>query len=215
MLTEFLPPLSAGLAASVLAAYLLGSVAFGVIIAKIMNLGDLSRLGSGNIGATNVLRTGSKPAAALTLLLDSGKGAAGAVLGYTIGGDSAAYMCGLAAFLGHLFPFWRHFKGGKGVATYLGLVLIFGIYSGLATCIVWIAFAAAFRYSSLASLASAAISIPLLWGLENPEASAYAALMAALIFWAHRSNIARLRCGKESKIELKRQPRPHSCQSDQ
>ena len=203
MIAEFLTIPMAKVLPAALAAYLLGSVAFGTVVARVMNLGDLSRIGSGNIGATNVLRTGNRTAAALTLLLDSGKGAAGVALGFSVGDTAGAAICGVAAFIGHLFPLWRRFRGGKGVATFLGVLLAVSFPAGAATCACWLFVAAAFRYSSLASLASSALSVPALLAFGQGQFVPFAALMTVLIHWRHHGNIRRLREGKESRISLR------------
>ena len=194
------PPSDVLLAA--FAAYLLGSVAFGLIIARAMNLGDPTKIGSGNIGTTNVLRTGSKTAAVLTLLLDSGKGAAAVAIGTYFGGGTGALVCGLAAFVGHLYPIWRRFRGGKGVATFLGVLLAIAFPIGAALCAIWLLVAAIFRFSSLASLSSAVLSLPCLWALGQTQAIPFVALMTVLICWRHRGNIKRLLDGTESRIDL-------------
>ena len=185
-----------------LAAYLLGSVAFGTVVARLMNLGDLSRIGSGNIGATNVLRTGNRTAAALTLLLDSGKGAAGVALGFSVGDTAGAAICGAAAFIGHLLPLWRRFRGGKGVATFLGVLLAISFPAGALSCACWLLVAAVFRYSSLASLASSAMSVPALLAFGQAQVVPFAAVMTVLIYWRHHGNIRRLLAGTESRIKL-------------
>lgn len=202
MTPEFLTLHMTEVLSAALAAYLLGSVAFGAVVARVMNLGDLSRIGSGNIGATNVLRTGNRTAAALTLLLDSGKGAAGVALGYSVGDTAGAAICGLAAFIGHLFPLWRRFRGGKGVATFLGVLLAISFPAGAASCACWLLAAAVFRYSSLASLASSALSVPVLLVLGQAQLAPFAALMTVLIYWRHLDNIRRLMEGTESRIKL-------------
>ena len=194
------PPSDVLLAA--FAAYLLGSVAFGLIIARAMNLGDPTKIGSGNIGTTNVLRTGSKTAAVLTLLLDSGKGAAAVAIGTYFGGGTGALVCGLAAFVGHLYPIWRRFRGGKGVATFLGVLLAVAFPIGAAVCAIWLLVAAIFRFSSLASLSSAVLSVPCLWALGQTQAIPFVALMTVMICWSHRGNIKRLLDGTESRIDL-------------
>ncbi len=185
-----------------IAAYLAGSVAFGVIVTRLMNLGDLSKTGSGNIGATNVLRTGNRTAAALTLLLDFGKGSAAVALGFISGDESGALLCGLAAFLGHLYPVWLRFRGGKGVATFLGVLVAYSMAAGAAACATWLLVAAVFRHSSLASLVSAVMSVIYLWTLGQPQAIPFGLLMALFIVWRHRDNIRRLLNGTESRITL-------------
>ena len=180
--------------------YLLGSVPFGMLLTRAMGLGNLRDIGSGNIGATNVLRTGNKTAAALTLLLDGGKGAAAVLLARALAGEDAAQLAGLAAFLGHCYPVWLGFKGGKGVATFIGLILALAWPAGLAVCVTWLAAAAAGRISSLAALAAAAASTVWLVLLGYGEALVMGAVLTLLIFWRHRSNITRLRKGTEPKI---------------
>ena len=199
---DTLADLQAGTLFAVLLAYFIGSIPFGVVTARAMNLGDLTKIGSGNVGATNVLRTGNKSAAALTLLLDAGKGAAAVGIGFQAGDDTAALLCALASFLGHLYPVWLRFRGGKGVATYLGILIAYSLPTGVAACAAWLLVAVVFRYSSLASLASAAAAVGLLWLFSPQEAVPYAALISALVFWRHRANIRRLLNGAESKIEL-------------
>lgn len=180
--------------------YLLGSIPFGVVITRALGLGDLRRIGSGNIGATNVLRTGSKGAAAATFLLDAAKGGVAVLAARAALAEDAAQAAGLAAFLGHLFPVWLGFRGGKGVATLLGLLLALAWPAGLAACATWLAAAAALRISSVAGMA-AAVSGPLwLWLAGAAQAAALGALMAALVVWRHRANIARLRAGTEPRI---------------
>ena len=171
------------------AGYLLGSVPFGMVMARVMGLGNLRDIGSGNIGATNVLRTGNKKAAFLTLVFDAGKGAVAVLIARALFGEAAAHLAGLAAFLGHLFPVWFGFKGGKGVATFLGLLLALSFPVGFAACMSWLAAALVLRISSVAALVSAA-SAPV-WCLVLGDSVGWmlAAVLAALIFWSHRSNI--------------------------
>jgi glycerol-3-phosphate acyltransferase PlsY len=183
--------------------YLLGSIPFGMVLTRLMGLGNLRDIGSGNIGATNVLRTGSKKAAALTLLLDGGKGAVAVLLARAMAGEDAAQIAGLAAMLGHCYPVWLRFEGGKGVATYIGLVLALAWPVGLAVCITWLAVAATSRTSSLAALAAAALSTFWMVLLGHGHALVLGALLTLLIFWRHRANIARLRAGTEPKIGQK------------
>ena len=183
--------------------YLLGSVPFGIVITRALGLGDLRQIGSGNIGATNVLRTGHKGAALATLLLDSGKGAIAVLLARWLGGETAAVMAGAGALLGHCFPVWLGFKGGKGVATFLGTLIALYWPLGLATCAIWLAVALVTRISSLSALVAVGTS-PLVAVLMGKGLIAAAALfMAALIFWRHKENIARLRAGTEPKIGRK------------
>jgi len=183
--------------------YLLGSIPSGMILARAMGLGNLRDIGSGNIGATNVLRTGSKKAAALTLILDAAKGAVAVLLARWMAGEDAAQLAGLAAFLGHCFPVWLGFRGGKGVATFLGVMLALAWPVGLLCCAAWLATASLTRISSLSALI-AACSAPL-WMLLLGYWSllVLGVLLAALILWRHRANIARLRAGTEPKIGAK------------
>ncbi|WBU53870.1 glycerol-3-phosphate 1-O-acyltransferase PlsY [Paracoccus sp. SCSIO 75233] len=180
--------------------YLLGSVPFGIVITRALGLGDLRQIGSGNIGATNVLRTGHKGAALATLLLDSGKGAIAVLLARWLGGEGAAIAAGAAAFLGHCFPVWLGFRGGKGVATFLGTLLALYWPVGLAACATWAVMAAIFRISSLSALVAAGLSPVLALLMGRPGIAAAALFMAALIFWRHKANIARLVSGDEPKI---------------
>lgn len=180
--------------------YILGSIPFGLVITRAMGLGDLRQIGSGNIGATNVLRTGSKPAALATLLLDSGKGAIAVLVARAVAGEDAALVAGVAAFLGHLYPVWLGFRGGKGMATFLGTLLAMFWPLGLIACGIWLIVAVLGRMSSLASMISASAT-PLVAALLGQQKLAVACLvMAALILWRHRANIARIRQGNEPKI---------------
>ena len=180
--------------------YLLGSIPFGVLITRALGLGDLRGIGSGNIGATNVLRTGNKAAAAATLVLDAGKGAVAVLLARALFGETAAMVAGFAAFLGHCFPVWLRFRGGKGVATFLGLTIALAWPAGLAACATWLATAFAFRTSSLAALVAAA-TVPLwLALLGRPDAIWFGIALAALVFARHHANIGRLLAGTEPKI---------------
>jgi acyl phosphate:glycerol-3-phosphate acyltransferase len=183
--------------------YLLGSIPFGMVLTRIMGLGNLREIGSGNIGATNVLRTGSKTAAALTLLLDGGKGAVAVLLARAMAGEDAAQLAGLMAMLGHCYPVWLKFQGGKGVATYIGLVLALAWPVGLAVCATWLVAAAASRISSLAALAAAATSTFWMVLLGEGQAMLMGVVLTLLIFWRHRANISRLRAGTEPKIGRK------------
>ena len=182
--------------------YLLGSIPFGIVITRALGLGDLRQIGSGNIGATNVLRTGNKPAALATLILDSGKGAAAVILARLALGPDMAAIAGLGAFLGHLYPVWLGFRGGKGVATYLGILLAIGFWVGLATCLTWLATALIFRISSLSALVASLSAAIWLWLFGHPGAILAALIMAALIWWRHRGNITRLRAGTEPRISF-------------
>ncbi len=186
-----------------LVGYGLGSVAFGPLVARAMGLGDLRGIGSGNIGATNVLRTGNKAAAALTLLLDAAKGAAAVAIALALAGRDGAQVAGLAAFLGHVFPVFLGFRGGKGVATWLGVTLALVWPVGLAACAFWAAVFAVTRISSLSALVAAGLA-PLV-ALVTGQGPAFALLlaMAALIFWTHRANLSRLLAGTEPRFGRK------------
>ncbi|MEM9343217.1 MAG: glycerol-3-phosphate 1-O-acyltransferase PlsY [Pseudomonadota bacterium] len=188
------------LAVTAVCAYLLGSVPFGLVMARLFGLGDLRAIGSGNIGATNVLRTGNKVAAFATLVLDAGKGAIAVLTARVLIGEDAAQIAGLFAFLGHLYPIWIRFRGGKGVAAFLGTLLALSLPVGAAACLTWLAIAAALRFSSLSALASAALAP--LWAILLGAGSQVVLLLAfaALIFWTHRGNIQRLLAGTEPKI---------------
>jgi glycerol-3-phosphate acyltransferase PlsY len=191
-------------------AYILGSFPFGVILARLAGLGDLRQIGSGNIGATNVLRTGRKWAALATLLLDMGKGAVPVIVANWVGNDPFAALAGLAAVLGHIFPVWLRFRGGKGMATFVGVALALFWPIGLLTCISWLATAIVFRISSLATLVSAAFTpfFFLFWygidfwhnGQEMILFATLELLLATIIFLTHRDNIARLFSGQEPTI---------------
>ncbi len=179
--------------------YLLGSIPFGLVLTRLAGMGDIRDIGSGNIGATNVLRTGNKPLALATLLLDSGKGAAAALI---LGAFDplAALIGGGAAILGHNFPIWLKFKGGKGVATTLGVLIAVSWPVGLAACATWLLTAVVFRYSSLAALVALAASPFYAWWISGPEVAVLAALLAILSIIRHHENVARLLKGEESKI---------------
>jgi acyl phosphate:glycerol-3-phosphate acyltransferase len=183
-----------------LLAYLLGSVPFGIVMARLFGLGDLRKIGSGNIGATNVLRTGNKLAAFLTLVLDAGKGGIAVLVARALVGEDAAQVAGFAAFLGHCFPVFLGFKGGKGVATFLGTLLALAWPVGLAACATWAAVAAVSRISSLSALVAAALAP--IWAilLGHGAAALLLILLAGLIFWRHAANISRLIAGTEPRI---------------
>ncbi len=183
--------------------YLLGSIPFGIVIARARGLGDLRKIGSGTIGATNVLRTGNKPAALATLLLDSGKGAIAVLLARHFAGETAAIMAGGAAFLGHCFPVWLGFKGGKGVATFLGTLIALNWPLGLIACGIWLLTALVSRISSLSALMAAALSPVFAWALGRTDLILVCLFMAALIFLRHKANIARLMDGSEPRIGKK------------
>jgi glycerol-3-phosphate acyltransferase PlsY len=180
--------------------YLLGSVPFGVVITRAMGLGDLRQIGSGNIGATNVLRTGNKGAAAATLILDAAKGGVAVLIARRLVGEDAAQIAALFAFLGHLYPVWLGFRGGKGVATFLGTLLALAWPVGLAACATWAVTAAVSRISSLSALVAAALSPVWVLVLGQSQMLLLVMLLAALVFWRHAANIARLRAGTEPRI---------------
>jgi acyl phosphate:glycerol-3-phosphate acyltransferase len=180
--------------------YLLGSIPFGLILTKLAGLGDVREIGSGNIGATNVLRTGNKPLAALTLLLDLLKGTAAVWLGSQFAGAYGAMLAGLGAFLGHLFPVWLGFRGGKGVATYIGVLL--GLYwpAAFVFCVVWLLVAAITRYSSLAALVASAAAVISLAIVGQPLLAGLFLLLTVLLYIRHAANIRRLVKGEETRI---------------
>jgi len=185
---------------SFLSGYLLGSIPFGVVLTRIAGGPDLRMIGSGNIGATNVLRTGRKGLAAATLLCDMLKGTAAVLIAAHIAGYDAALAAGLGAFLGHLFPVWLKFKGGKGVATYIGLLIGLAWPGALIFCAIWLLVAAATRYSSLSALIASALTPAALWFLGKPHAALLFLLLTVLLWIMHRANIHRLLDGSESKI---------------
>ncbi len=180
--------------------YLLGSIPFGLILTRAAGGPDIRAIGSGNIGATNVLRTGRKGLAAATLLCDMLKGTAAVLLAAHYATPDAALVAGLGAFLGHLFPVWLKFKGGKGVAVYIGVLI--GLYwpAALIFIAIWLAVAALSRYSSLAALVASALTPLSLWLLGQPSAAALFLLLSALLWIMHRANIRRLLDGSEGKI---------------
>ncbi|GAB4518323.1 MAG: glycerol-3-phosphate 1-O-acyltransferase PlsY [Amphiplicatus sp.] len=178
--------------------YFLGSIPFGLVLTKAAGLGDIRQVGSGNIGATNVLRTGRKDLALATLLLDGGKGAIAVLIAYALGWRPE--IAGAAAFLGHCFPVWLGFRGGKGVATYLGTLLALWLPAGMFACATWLGVAFISRYSSLSALTAAAASPLVLFAMGRPAFAGAAAFMTVLIFLRHRANIARLVSGTEPEI---------------
>jgi glycerol-3-phosphate acyltransferase PlsY len=183
--------------------YLLGSIPFGLIITRAAGGPDVRTIGSGNIGATNVLRTGRKGLAAATLFCDMLKGTAAVLIAAHFWGHDAALAAGLSAFIGHLFPVWLKFKGGKGVATYIGVLL--GLYwpAALIFCAIWLVTAWAFRYSSLSALIASAITPLTLWFLGEPGPAVLFLVLTAALWIMHRANIARLMAGTEGKIGAK------------
>ncbi|MEO1108563.1 MAG: glycerol-3-phosphate 1-O-acyltransferase PlsY [Pseudomonadota bacterium] len=180
--------------------YLLGSIPFGLILAKLMGLGNLRQIGSGNIGATNVLRTGNKAAAALTLLFDAAKGAVAVLLARAFAGEDAAQIAALMAFLGHCYPVWLNFKGGKGVATFLGLWLALDWRVGVACCLTWLVAAAIWRISSIGALAAAALSTTWIVVLTDGSTFVLGIALTLLVYWRHNANVARIKAGTEPKI---------------
>lgn len=183
--------------------YLLGSIPFGIVITRAMGLGNLREIGSGNIGTTNVLRTGSKGAALATLVLDGAKGAVAALLARAMAGEDAAQIAGLMAFAGHCFPVWLGFRGGKGVATFLGLLLALAWPVGIAACATWLVTALIARISSLSALMAAALAPVWIMVLDHGEMLILSLILGGIIFWRHKDNIARLRAGTEPKIGKK------------
>ncbi len=182
--------------------YLLGSIPFGVIFTRMAGLGDIRKVGSGNIGATNVLRTGRKGLAAATLLGDALKGTA-AVLIAARWGDQFATLAALGAFLGHLYPAWLKFRGGKGVATFIGVLIGLNWIVALIFAAIWLGVAFASRYSSLSALVASAATPVALWLLNEPAMAAMAVILVALLWWKHSENISRLLAGTEGKIGQK------------
>ncbi len=183
-----------------LAAYLLGSIPFGLLIARAFGLGDVRKIGSGNIGATNVLRTGNKSAAAATLVLDALKGALAVLIARAMMGEAAAQVAALAAFLGHCFPIWLKFKGGKGVATFIGVLYALSWPVGLAVSLTWLVVVAMFRMSSLGALLAAGLAP--VWSIVLGYGAGAILLMVlcVLVYTRHAANISRLRAGTEPKI---------------
>ncbi len=201
-----MPPLDSTTAQLILWAvigYGLGSIPFGMVLARLMGLGNLREIGSGNIGATNVLRTGNKTAAALTLLLDAAKGALAVLLARAYAAEDATQLAALAAFLGHCYPVWLKFQGGKGVATFIGLWLALAWPVGLANCATWLAAVLLTRTSSVGALSAAAFST--IWAvlLGHGTALFLGIILTLLVFWRHRANIARLKAGAEPRIGSK------------
>lgn len=189
--------------ATALLAYLLGSIPFGLLVTRLFGLGDLRGIGSGNIGATNVLRTGNRLAALLTLFGDVGKGAVAVVVARLLVGEFSGLLAGAAAFVGHCFPIYLRFRGGKGVATFLGTVLALAWPLGLAACATWLATAMLSRISSLAALVAAALAPFYALAVGADALAVVLALMGALIFVRHRANIGRLIAGTEPRIGKK------------
>jgi acyl phosphate:glycerol-3-phosphate acyltransferase len=187
------------LLAGFVAAYLMGSIPFGLVLTRLAGLGDIRQVGSGSIGATNVLRTGNRLLAALTLLLDGGKGAAAVLIGQAFGPDMAV-LAGAGAVIGHVAPVWLRFKGGKGMATAFGVMLAIAWPVGLLGLATWLAVALLFRYSSLASMMAVSLAPAYAWWLADWHRTELLAFMALLVLLCHASNIRRLAAGQEPKI---------------
>jgi acyl phosphate:glycerol-3-phosphate acyltransferase len=190
-----------GIIVAALIGYLLGSIPFGFVLTRFAGLGDIRQIGSGSIGATNVLRTGSKSLAALTLAFDVVKGCAAALIG-SAWSEEAALAGGAAVVIGHMFPVWLGFRGGKGVATALGVLLVIAWPVAVGAALVWLAMAAIFRYSSLAALVAAVAAAVLAAVLVDPERAGLIALIAVLVILRHHDNIRRLLAGSESRISF-------------
>jgi glycerol-3-phosphate acyltransferase PlsY len=180
--------------------YLAGSIPFGLLLTRLAGTRDVREIGSGNIGATNVLRTGRKDLAAATLVCDALKGTLAVLAASRLAGPDAAIAAGLGAFLGHLFPAWLGFKGGKGVATFIGLLIAFAWPVALGFCAVWLVVAFATRYSSLSALVASALAPAMLWAFGAPREALLFAALAVMLWAMHRANIGRLMAGTEGKI---------------
>ena len=189
---------------TVVLAYLLGSVPFGIVITRALGLGDLRKIGSGNIGATNVLRTGNKGAALATLVLDAAKGGIAVLIARALLDEDAAQLAALAAFLGHLFPVWLGFRGGKGVATFLGTLLALDWRVGLAVCATWLVVAAITRTSSIAALMAAASASAWLFLVNEGRMLLLVMLLTLLVYVRHAENLRRIKAGTEPKIGQKK-----------
>jgi glycerol-3-phosphate acyltransferase PlsY len=180
--------------------YLLGSIPFGLVLTKLAGTQDLRSIGSGNIGATNVLRTGRKGLAAATLLCDMLKGTVAVLIANYLGGFNAAMLAALGAFLGHLFPVWLKFRGGKGVAVYIGVLIAMFPPAAMVFCVLWAATAATSRYSSLSALVASFVTPIFLWWFGHPALASLFAVLTMLLFYMHRENIKRLQAGTEGRI---------------
>ncbi|MGO4451411.1 glycerol-3-phosphate 1-O-acyltransferase PlsY [Phyllobacterium sp. TAF24] len=201
-MADFINGQAGYLFAALVLGYLLGSIPFGLILTRLAGLGDVRSIGSGNIGATNVLRTGNKKLAAATLLLDMFKGTAAVLIAGVIS-PQAAIVAGLGAFLGHIFPVWLKFKGGKGVATYLGVLIGLVWQVGLIFAAIWLIIAYATRYSSLSALIAAIISPIVLYFMGYHQVALLFVILTVIVFIKHRENIQRLLAGTEGKIGSK------------
>ena len=191
---------SAFLPVAFMTGYLLGSIPFGLILTKLAGTKDLRSIGSGNIGATNVLRTGHKGLAAATLLLDMLKGTAAVIIAGFYAGPNAAMLAALGAFLGHLFPVWLKFRGGKGVAVYIGVLIGLFWPAAVVFCVLWLATAFTSRYSSLSALVASFVTPIFLWWFGHPALASLFAVLTLLLFYVHRENIRRLQAGTEGRI---------------
>ena len=201
-----MPPFESSMAVLILWAvvgYVMGSIPYGLLLTRMMGLGNLRDIGSGNIGATNVLRTGSKKAAALTLLLDAAKGAVAILLARMFAAEDAVQLAALFAMLGHCYPVWLRFKGGKGVATFLGIMLALAWPVGIGCCILWLAAAAITRVSSMGGLAAASGSTILLVVMGYGSALLLGIALTIILYVRHRANIIRIKAGIEPKIGQK------------
>jgi glycerol-3-phosphate acyltransferase PlsY len=196
--TEMSP--EAWLPGALILGYLLGSIPFGLILTKLAGTQDLRSIGSGNIGATNVLRTGRKGLAAVTLICDALKGTVAVVIAGYFGGPNAAMLAALGAFLGHLFPVWLNFKGGKGVAVYIGVLVGLFWPAAVVFCVIWLATAFTSRYSSLSALVASSITPIFLWWFGHAALASLFAVLTMLLFYMHRENIKRLQAGTEGRI---------------
>jgi glycerol-3-phosphate acyltransferase PlsY len=192
------------LPAAFIIGYLLGSIPFGLILTRLAGTPDLRSIGSGNIGATNVLRTGRKGLAAATLICDMLKGTLAVLIAGYFGGPDAAMLAALGAFLGHLFPVWLRFKGGKGVAVYIGVLIGLFWPAAVVFCVLWLAIAAISRYSSLAALVASVVTPIYLWWFGHLALALLFAVLTLLLFYMHRANIARLQAGTEGRIGEKK-----------
>jgi acyl phosphate:glycerol-3-phosphate acyltransferase len=201
VLTDSGSPLEIALA--LLIGYVLGSVPFGLLLTRAAGLGDIRSIGSGNIGATNVLRTGNKGLAAATLLLDAAKGAVAVLIARHYLGETPAMLAGLAAFIGHIFPVWLGFKGGKGVATYLGVLIALAWQCALVFAVLWLSVAALTRISSLAAIVATIAAPVAAWILGDANLAAVVAVMSLIVLLKHRANIKRLIAGEEPSIGSK------------
>lgn len=197
--TETLP-----LVALIVGAYLVGSIPFGIIITRILGLGDLRKIGSGNIGATNVLRTGNKLAGLSTVLLDAGKGAFAVLVSAALFGPQASLFAALFVFLGHLYPIWLRFRGGKGVATYLGVLLALSFFVGVATCLTWLFAFICCRISSVGAILAAILAPVWMFFIEGSENMALIILISLWILLRHKQNFVRLISGTEPKVHFKK-----------